>query len=143
MIPGGGMKCWPCKALDAFQLGILRDVQASDTGDEYTRADAHSLTSGGMPHAFGLIPDCFVKTRIQPDVRRKFVTLDAAFQIIVNFLLAGVHARPIRRRLERKGIEMRRNVAGAAGIAVVVPGSADVVALLEQQERNSFPLRAA
>src|SRR5271167_5037915 len=97
VIPSGGVKFRPCKILEAFQARILRDVQASDAGDDDTRADAHTLTRGGMPHAIGFIPDCFVKARIQPDIRREFVALDATFQIIVNFPLAGIHARPIRR----------------------------------------------
>src|SRR5580704_6490283 len=135
VIPSGRMKFRAHKTLNARELGILRHVQTTDSRDEHLRADAHPLTGGSVPQALCLIPNGFVKTRIQPDVGGEFVALDAAFQIIVNFLLAGIHARPIRRWLEGKGIQMRRNVAGATGITVVVPSSTDVVALFDNQKR--------
>src|SRR5580700_3955277 len=100
------MKCRPCKSLYSLQLGILRNVQASDAGDEYSRPDTHSLTGSGVPHALGFIPNRFVKAGIQMDVRGELVTLDTAFQVVVNFPLPRIHARPIGRRLEGKGIQM-------------------------------------
>src|ERR1700722_2877602 len=135
VIPGGRMKCGARKTLQARQCGVLRHVQATDAGDQHPCPDAHPRTGDGLPHALCLIPSRLLKARMQPDVGGEFVTLHAAFQIVVNFLLPRIHARPIRRWLEREGIQVRGYVARATGIAVVVPGAADVVALLEEQKR--------
>src|SRR5260370_23158263 len=60
--------------------------------------------------------------------------LDAALQVVVDFLLARIHGGPIRRGSEGKRIEVGRDVAGTSGIAIVPPGAADVGALFDDEK---------
>src|ERR1700741_4805230 len=105
-------------------------MQRTHAGDEHASLDAHSVLSGRLPDTRGFIPSGFQKPGVQADLGCKSIARDAALEIIVNFLLARVHARPIGGWFEGKGIEMGRNIAGAARITVVVPRSADVVTFL-------------
>ena len=60
--------------------------------------------------------------------------LDAAPQVFVDFLLAGIHAGPFGGGSERKRIKMGWDVAGAAGVAIVPPGAADIVVLFDDEK---------
>src|SRR6266446_4089517 len=61
--------------------------------------------------------------------------LDTIFQVVVDFLLAWIHTSPFRGRSEGKRIEVRRNIASAAGITIVPPGAANVRTLFDDEKR--------
>src|SRR6266478_4229600 len=129
------MKRGAGKVFEARQFRVVRDVQCAHAGDKHAGANAHSVAGACVPYAFGIIPNRFLETRIQPEIRRKPVMLDAAFQIVVDFLLAWIHARPFRRWRERKRIKVRWNIASAAGVTILPPGAADLFALIDDQKR--------
>ena len=129
------MKRGTFETVEALDFRIVRHVQRAHAGDQHACADARAVVRGGVPLSSSFIPNGFVKTRIQADIRGEFVFLDAAFQVAMNLLLAGIHACPVGRGFEGEGIQMRRNVASAAGVAIVPPGAADVGALLDDQKR--------
>src|SRR4029077_1466384 len=52
-------------------------------------------------------------------------------QVVLDLGLRRVTARPARVWLERELVQMRRHIAGRAGIGVVVPHAADPLAALE------------
>ena len=53
--------------------------------------------------------------------------------VCLDFGLFGIRTGPPSVRCERVGIQVRRHVAGRAGIGVHPPGAADVVSPLEDQ----------
>ena len=55
-------------------------------------------------------------------------------EVVEDLRLRGEGARPLRVRRERERVEVRRHVAAAAGIGVVVPGAAHLAVALEQDE---------
>src|SRR5260370_562556 len=57
---------------------------------------ARSVADRGIPDAFGFVPNRFAKASIESQIRSKAVTLDAALQVVVDFLLARIHAGPFR-----------------------------------------------
>ena len=62
------------------------------------------------------------------------VLLGAVVEVGADLGLGRVGPRPVALDLERERVEVRGDVAGAARIAVVVPGAADAAPLLEQDE---------
>src|SRR2546427_6935103 len=59
---------------------------------------------------------------------------DTALQIILDFLLARIHAGPFRGRSEGKRVKVRRDIAGAARVTIVPPGAADLAALFHDEK---------
>src|SRR5690349_22406624 len=111
VIPLRRMKGRPGKLLDPRKFWKLRNVQAAHPGDQNSSSYAQVAFSGSgqyIPRALRLVPNRFAQTRVHLNMRRESMVLDAAFQIIVDFLLAGIHPRPVRPELERKGIQMGR-----------------------------------
>src|SRR5260370_15854275 len=135
VIPRRRMKRGTGKAHQAGQFRIARNVQRAHAGDKDARANAHSVSSRRTPCAFRFIPNSFLKTRVEVEIWRKPVMLHTAFEVVVNFLLARIHASPFRRRREGKRVEMGWNIAGAAGVTIVPPSAADVAALFDDEKR--------
>src|SRR6266566_5335102 len=129
------MKRGTGKAHEAGQFRIASNVQRAHGRNKDARANAHSFSSRGIPYAFGFVPNSFSKAGVEVEIWRKPVMLHTAFEVVVYFLLARIHAGPIRRRSEGKRIEVRRNIAGAAGVTIVPPGAADIAALFDDEKR--------
>ena len=55
-------------------------------------------------------------------------------EVVADLLLRREHRGPVRVRLERERVQVRRHVAGAARVGVLAPGAADRVGLLEDDE---------
>ena len=67
----------------------------------------------------------------RPDAVEHAVAARDVLEVGLDLRLRRVAARPARVGLERELVEVRRHVAGRAGIGVVVPDAADALALLE------------
>src|SRR5271157_4252760 len=116
----------------------MRPVELARRAHQDMRAE---LLTGHGPHAPNALP--FFK-RCAGNLGSKANVLDQAVldgtvvEIVLNFRLPREPAAPARVRLEGKAIEVRGNVAARAGIAVVVPGTAQAVGFLEDGEgRNA------
>src|SRR5258708_1825911 len=96
VIPSCGMKRRTFEAVDALDIRIARNVQSAHSGDKHAGAHAHSVGCRGIPDLFGFIPNRFSKTSIEAQIRSKSVMLDTTFEVVVDFLLARVHAGPFR-----------------------------------------------
>ena len=70
----------------------------------------------------------------EPDERCGVVPLRAALQVGADLGLRGVRPAPLGVRRERERVEVRGDVARAAGVGVRPPGAADVVVALEHDE---------
>jgi len=138
------MKRGAGEALDAGNLGIMRHMQRAHAGDKDPRADAKAfplmaiagrdVAHGDAPLRGSFVPSGFTKARVEPNVRRQAVALDAGLQVLPDFLLAREHAGPIGVAFKGKRIKMSGYVTGAAGITVFVPGAAEVVTLLNDEK---------
>src|SRR6266478_5803103 len=129
------MKRGAGKAFEAREFWVARDVQRSHARDKHAGANSHSIAGESIPNAFGFIPNRFLKTRVEAQIRSKLIAFDAALQVVVDFLLARIHAGPFRGWRERKRIEVGRDIAGAAGVAIVPPGAANLAALFYNEKR--------
>jgi hypothetical protein len=123
------------EAVDSLDLRKMRHVQGTHPGDQHASAKAHSFPGRNVPDSFRFVPNGFAKTSVEAQIRSKAVLLDTALEVIVDFLLPGIHAGPFGRRREGKRIKVGRNIASTAGVAIVPPGAADVGALFDDEER--------
>src|SRR5262245_3814872 len=71
-----------------------------------------------------------IEAQARPDPE----TVDTVTQVGPDFCLPGEGLRPARVASEGVGIQVRGDIAGAAGVAVVAPCPADIVGLLEDEE---------
>src|SRR6266403_2705119 len=92
VIPGCGMKRGALETVEALEIRVARHVQGAHSGDQHARLDTRSILRTRVPHATRFVPDRFVKTRFHANMRGELIALDAVFQVIVNFLPAGIHA---------------------------------------------------
>ena len=70
---------------------------------------------------------------IAADARGQAVARYAVLQVIENFRLPGVLARPVGAWLEGERIEVRFDIAGRARVVVVAPGATDAGGPFEDQ----------
>src|ERR1700676_197633 len=113
----------------------MRHVQGTHSRDKYARLDAQSGARDHPPEPFRVVPYGFLERRGETDVRHNPVPPGAVSQVFPNLRLRRVHAAPFGIAVERKRVEMRRYVAGATGIAVLMPSTADIVVFLDHQKR--------
>ena len=90
------MKRRTFEAVDALDIRIARNVQSTHAGDNHAGAHTHSVGCRGIPDLFGFIPNRFSKAGVEAQIRSKSVLLDTTFEVVVDFLLARVHAGPFR-----------------------------------------------
>ena len=60
--------------------------------------------------------------------------LDDLAEVALDLVARGEHSGPVRFRCERELVELRRHIARQTGVAIPVPDSADVGALLQNGE---------
>ena len=78
----------------------------------------------------------------EPDVVRDVEAVHAVLEVGEDLGLLGELPGPVDVGRERERVEVRRHVAGGAGIRVVPPGAADAVGLLVDRERlDAGPLQ--
>ena len=123
------------KPLEAVQLGIPRHVQRAHSRHQHASIDLLTVPRDRVPQTGFLVPARFPQRRSQPHFLRDTVPFGGCPQIVEDFCLLRIHAAPLGISIERERVEMRRDVAGAAGIPVVPPGPADLLAFFENQER--------
>src|SRR5258708_22216695 len=129
------MKRWTLETFEALELRKMRNVQRAHAGNEHAGTNAHSISCRGVPDPFRFIPNSFLKSSIESEVRREPVMLDTSLEVVVDFLLARIHAGPFRGRSEGERVKVGRNIAGAAGVTIFPPGAADVRALFDDEKR--------
>src|SRR5216684_668405 len=129
------MKRWTLETFEALELRVMRHVQRAHPGDQHAGANVHSVAGCGVPDSFGFIPNRFLKASIEAEVRREPVMLDTSLEVVVDFLLARIHAGPFRGRSEGERVKVGRNIAGAAGVTIFPPGAADVRTLFDDEKR--------
>ena len=72
---------------------------------------------------------------METNQRAQRIVIGDAQNIVLNFLLLRVRSRPVHVGRKRKGIQVRRHVAGAAGIDVVPPGASHFATSLQYCQR--------
>jgi hypothetical protein len=86
-----------------------------------------------VPAVFRAIPRRFGHLGVEADDLAQIMLVGDLAEIRENLGLLRIHPRPVGFRLEGQRIEVGGDVAGAAGILIVAPGAANVIAAFHQQ----------
>ncbi|CFE39143.1 Uncharacterised protein [Mycobacterium tuberculosis] len=141
MVPLGGMESGAGEFVATCDLGEGRDVQRTGPGDQELRDVFTPVGGEHVPAAFVVVPVAAIDERIELDVAAQAVLVGDPFEVAQDFVPVGKQVFPVRLGLEREGVQVRRDVARAAGVGVVAPGAADVVGFLQYDEVHSLLLQ--
>ena len=123
-MPGEALEARRCRGGRVRDSGPLPST--SSLGGELagrgvsSRHDRSAVVPGGVEHL-----------EAEADVAQHAVLLGASPEVGLDLGLGRVGLGPVRVGCERERVEVRRDVAAAAGVGVVAPGAADVVGPLE------------
>ena len=122
------------EVLHARELGITRDVQSTDAGHQGPADVLGSVAGRDQPRLALLVVLGAGELHAVVHVVADLVLVRAVAQVVVDLALLGEQPRPVRVLLERERVHQRGHVAGASGVGVVPPGSAEVAVLLQHDE---------
>ena len=133
-IPLRGVEARARERVATLDLGPRDFVEHADRADHDIGLDRLARFDFERPARGALVPASAPNFGIETTVREQLVLLGAMLQVGANFGLGRVRTRPVALGLERERIQMRLDITGATRVAVVVPGAADALTLLEQDE---------
>ena len=135
VVPAAGVEGVAFIALDAGNAGQLRPVQRPVGHDDEARAHAVAAVGGDDPSAFVLAPGDRLDRRLKARVAIEIELLTDAPRVREDFRRERVLLlRDIAGLLEQRQIDVRLDIALRAGIAVPVPGAAEVSAFLDHAD---------
>ena len=118
-------------ALDVGQLGL---GQEAGRGDQVRRPQPLAAGDPDLPLLGVLVPARALDDGAEPHVPAQVVAVGHVLGVLLQLRTAGVPVRPPRVRLEGVGVGDARDVHRQPGVAVDVPGPAQVVLALEHHE---------
>ena len=134
VIPMRGMEGGNAQGLLPLQHGDGGAAQLPDGADQQVGSEDAAIRGPYGPACLSLIEGRAQHLRPEPDMAAHVQIVGAAFEIGVDFGLGGKGPRPVGIGGEGKGIEVRRDIAGRAGIGVVAPDAAHGVGLFQHDE---------
>ena len=134
VVPLGGVYDGPGELLDAQDVGDPRLGQEAGRGDEVRRPDRLAAGHRDLPHLVCLVPPRAVDNGVEAHVPAQVVLVGDVGGVLLQLGATGVPVPPPRVRLEGVGVGHAGDVDGQAGVAVDVPGPAEVVLALEDDE---------
>ena len=139
VVPAGAVKGLAGEAVAPRQIRPGGPVELAGGGDQGARGD-RAVAGVQMPEAGGLVEAGAVDAGAETDMRVQPVLVRAMAQVGENFRLRREPPRPVEFLLEGKRVQVRRHVAGGAGVGVVAPAAAHVVLFLEHHEGVLAPV---
>ncbi|MNF49246.1 hypothetical protein D3C84_305120 [compost metagenome] len=134
VVPGRRVEHVPLEGFHTCQLRERRATQLTGATDQQRCTQDAAILLGHVPQRRAVIKlgghhfDAETNVLVQP------VLVSAMPQIGVNLGLGREHPAPVRVRLKRKRIQVRRYVARGAGVTVVPPDTADILFLLQDHK---------
>src|SRR6476659_1969079 len=127
--------------LDAVDLRRLWRRQTAGGHDVIAAGYARNVVGDELPALTGVIPVGGLDRGVEADVATEVIPIGDEVEIAQDFRLRGVFFRPgpgaIEFRIERVAVVDGLDVAACAGIAVPVPGAADIAGLLDHHHREA------
>ena len=132
--PARRVKTLAGKALQARQARVERTIELATGTDQRPRAEYGAITGGHPPQGGGLVEARLGHFAVAANARSQAVFVDALAHVGEDLRLRRIASAPVGLRLEGKRVQVRRHVAGRAGVIIVTPGTAGFGALLEDQK---------
>ena len=133
VVPAGGVEHLALEGLDALDLGQLRLREAAGAADHR----AGGVRAAGRLHhpaLPGVVPGRVLGEGVEDEPVQGAGPLGHPLDVGLDLRLRGEGPRPVGVGREGVRVELARHVALRAGVGVVAPGAADVVALLDHHE---------
>ena len=141
VVPFGRMESGTTEFVAALDVGQGRDVQRARARDQELPDEFAAVFGEDVPALLVVVPVGSVDVRIELDVAAQPVFLGDSLEVVPDLGLIGERVLPVGLGLERERVQVRRDVAGAAGVTVVAPRAADVVELLQDDEVHALLLQ--
>ena len=122
------------KVVDSLDVGNLWPSQLSAGRDQHVELARLATVERDGPAAGVLIERRRRGFRAKPQVFAHPEAVGDLLHVVEDLLLRRVAARPVVSRRERERVQMRRHIAGRAGVCVRAPDTADRLAALEDLE---------
>ena len=143
MRPPAGQVDLASVAVDAVDVGCLRQGQAAARHDVVPAAQLVAVAGAQPPAPGGLVPDGSGDPGAEPDIPPQVVAVRDVPEVGEDLRLRGVFLRPgpvlLEAGVEAVGVVGRGHVAAGTGIAVPVPGPADVARVVEHHGAQPEP----
>src|SRR3954451_2868900 len=134
VVPAGGVHHDPCVVVDARDIGFLRLGEHAGRADDVAGGERLAVGRLEAPDVVVLVEDRTLDPPPQPQPRAQAVLVDQILRVGLQLVARRVDARPVRALVEGELVAERRDVDGDARIRVPVPGPADALSLLDDDE---------
>src|SRR6185436_4855669 len=135
MRPASGEINRALEILDAVDLRRLWRGETAGGHDVIAAGHARTVVGDQLPALAAVIPVCGLDPGAEADVATEVVTIGDEAEIAQDFRLRCVFFRPgpfaVEFGIERVAVVHGLDVAACAGIAVPVPGAADIAGVLD------------
>jgi len=133
-VPVRRMEARAPEGFDARQLGMGGPAQLASTADQDPAGVDPAVRQGHAPQRGRFVVVGRGDFAVELDVLKQFVLAGAVAQVVQDLGLRSEHARPVGVGLEGERVQVRGHVTGRTGVGVVAPYTANVPALLDDQE---------
>ncbi len=134
VVPVGGVDDLAGEAGDPRDVGHVRLRQEARRGDQVAGAQRVTVGQGHPPDLGLLVPASAFDRRVEPHVPAHVVLVGDVAGVLLDLVAGGEQPRPVRVRLEEVGVGGGGHVDRQAGVVVDVPGPAQVVLAVENDE---------
>ena len=128
------MKCGTIEVTGAFNLRQLRSVQLAQRRDHRVRLKLFSMFRADAPPVAFAVPAGGLGAVAASESRRQREVVHQLTDVTLHFGGARKHVSPVEARRERELIQAHRDIARAARIGVVAPGSSGIAGAVKDNE---------
>src|SRR5581483_6384273 len=143
--PAGGVHAGAGEVGQAGDVGVRRPVEVAGGADHHGGRQRLPGAAGGpdgdRPLPAVVVPDDRLDLPAEPEERPEPVVVGQRYQVTVQLVAPGEIPGPVGPLGEGERVQVAGGVDAAAGIAVLQPGAADLLVLVENGEGDARPLQ--
>ena len=134
VLPLGGVDDLALERRDPWNVGCFRLRQEPGGGDQVARRQHVATGQRDLPAAGLVVPAGAFHDGVEPHVPAHVVLVGHTRGVLLDLRSRGEQPRPVRVRLEEVRVRGGGDIDGQARIVVDMPGSAEVVLAVEDDE---------
>jgi len=132
VVPARGVEHLPVEAVESGDVRPRRGVEQADGGDDDLRLVLPARCVSQPPARPILVPTGGDDLGRGPHLAADIESVVAVLDVAEDLGLGGIRAGPVGVRCVGQAVQVRRDIAGRARVAVGSPGAADTVVAFEQ-----------
>ena len=134
VLPASGMKDLAAEGVETRKVRDGGLAQRAGRPHQHRRAVLLAPRRADDPAGGGVVPARLLHFSTESQERAHIETVHALADVVPDFALRGERTGPLRIEREGERVEVGGDVARGAGVGVVAPGAAEVVAAVEDDE---------